>query len=653
MNNARYRRKKALFSSALALLVILAINMNLSMANNTDITLLTFLTSFVGQGILDIILFLGIDLLVYYCICDATRIILLQRFRKASVIIPAFLFSNFQIWGYSFEMTDSWELVLSNTLQLAKSLFSIAVYFLFFGVLIQKLYAVLDGICITEDYVENKSIKNRSIFVRLFVRYKQLLLTHPKRITCITLLIAFIPYIIATYPGFLTPDSVAEIFEGFGEITWTNSHLSLLNPKVLITRWHSVTYTLFIHCCLMIGKSVFNSDNVGIFIVSITHVALAITILATCVSYLIKKRVKVNLVCIIILFFCFNYPIISSFSLIVKDVSYAFLFLFFSFAMLRYINSTTNRNIVLVIVAVSGFILGTLRNEFIYEVAITFLIMSIVFRKDKIALKKGIICGAPIISLIFSYNCVLTQMGGTAPSKGEMLSVPFQQTARYLRDCPDDVNQYELQSINSVLDGDRLAELYVPRRADNVKFTYKKTVSKTDLIQYFQAWLHMFIKHPGVYLQATANQIYDFFYISPRLSGEYYNDYDYSTESMEKCNSRMINHSLNIRYPQTKRIRNFRAAYTEFSEAVFKLPIVSLLNKAGFIIWMLLLWFFYLCRRNNKIWISIGVLFLSVLLMGLLGPCGGYYFRYIWPIVVSLPIMIPLSFVSGSPDFDY
>lgn len=106
----------------------------------------------------------------------------------------------------------------------------------------------------------------------------------------------------------------------------------------------------------------------------------------------------------------------------------------------------------------------------------------------------------------------LASAAGVEPgSVKEMLSVPFQQTARYLKEYPDDVTSKERKAINKILDYDKLAEIYQPERSDHVKDTYKD--KKGGLKRYFrQAWLPMFFKHPDAYFEATLENTYGYYY---------------------------------------------------------------------------------------------------------------------------------------------
>ena len=70
------------------------------------------------------------------------------------------------------------------------------------------------------------------------------------------------------------------------------------------------------------------------------------------------------------------------------------------------------------------------------------------------------------------FNSILLPVWGITPgSKGEMLSIPFQQTARYVKEYPEDIMEQERLAIDNLLQYDKLAEAYNPSLSDPVKGT--------------------------------------------------------------------------------------------------------------------------------------------------------------------------------------
>ena len=76
--------------------------------------------------------------------------------------------------------------------------------------------------------------------------------------------------------------------------------------------------------------------------------------------------------------------------------------------------------------------------------------------------------------LVFAVEGIITQVYHVEKdSPKEMFSLPFQQTARYVKEYGDEIPGEEREVIAKVLDYDSLAEIYEPMTADPVKTTYR------------------------------------------------------------------------------------------------------------------------------------------------------------------------------------
>lgn len=114
-----------------------------------------------------------------------------------------------------------------------------------------------------------------------------------------------------------------------------------------------------------------------------------------------------------------------------------------------------------------------------------------------------------IVILLFSmllyniaYNHVFLPMMNIKPgSEREMFSVPFQQTARYVKEHSEEITTEEAEAIRGILDFDHLAELYNPEISDAVKWTYKDKADNSAKLAYIKTWIKQFIKHPLTYFE--------------------------------------------------------------------------------------------------------------------------------------------------------
>ena len=67
----------------------------------------------------------------------------------------------------------------------------------------------------------------------------------------------------------------------------------------------------------------------------------------------------------------------------------------------------------------------------------------------------------------------ISKYNAEASSMGEMLSVPLQQTARFVKYHEEDVSASDKEIIDSIVDYSILADNYDPRIADPIKGNYR------------------------------------------------------------------------------------------------------------------------------------------------------------------------------------
>lgn len=164
----------------------------------------------------------------------------------------------------------------------------------------------------------------------------------------------------------------------------------------------------------------------------------------------------------------------------------------------------------------------------------------------------------------------------------EMLSIPFQQTARYVQQYADELTDEEILAIDDVLVYDTLAQRYNPYISDPVKMPYRLRYStdkahERELLQaYFAVWAQEFTKHPLVYLEAAANNMYGFVApISYRVMGPVELNIDIDPA---------LDHSI-VDYTQPELLSPVRTLYAKTSTFVGKLPFVSLLYQPCVSLW--------------------------------------------------------------------
>ncbi len=148
----------------------------------------------------------------------------------------------------------------------------------------------------------------------------------------------------------------------------------------------------------------------------------------------------------------------------------------------------------------------------------------------------------------------------------------------------------------------------------------------------------MLVKHPGTYIQATMNNYYYFFYPGPKRFTRY--SYEYSAGIMDHVNEIIEPLGQAFSYPECT--AKLRRVEDDLMYRGKTLPGFSMLLTPAVYSWLLMLALFYGLRRKNTWAISLLFIPLAMMLMYILGPCNGTYGRYVYPVVVSAPVLIPM-----------
>ena len=209
-----------------------------------------------------------------------------------------------------------------------------------------------------------------------------------------------------------------------------------------------------------------------------------------------------------------------------------------------------------------------------------------------------------------------------------MLSIPFQQTARYSLEHKEEVTADEREKINKILDYDALAKKYKPEISDPVKGTFNKFSSKEDLDNYFKAWFQQLKKHPLTYVEATLNNVYGYFY--PFKT----NWYIYGNKFYPIINK----HGFTYRY---NNLTTLRQVLVKFAQIYPYIPIAGWFVNIGFATYRILFMLSYLIYRKKYRQLIYLTPSLVVLLVCIASPANTY-FRYAMPNIFAMPVMFAI-----------
>ena len=275
-----------------------------------------------------------------------------------------------------------------------------------------------------------------------------------------------------------------------------------------------------------------------------------------------------------------------------------------------------------------GFGMCITRNNGLYMVLPAFILLFFFLGKKRRLYAVGMVILVTVGYMGLQKEVAPRLYIGNFPSR-VFFSIPMQQTARYLKEYPDDVTKEEAKAIDGVMKYDEIADLYNPELSDPVKATYRGGhITMAKLKRYFNAWFSMFLRHPGVYIEATLHNSYGYYY-------PFHNCTVQSSYRFYTVNEPLIEESD---YHQifSAETRNQLKRYADLWSQI---PGLAQICNAGTYTWIVILLLGYLIYRKR--WKGILVLAAPALNVAICiaSPVNGLL-RYAFPLMACMPAVI-------------
>lgn len=537
--------------------------------------------------------------------------------KKKGLSILALIFSFFMLFGYSYLKIDSWNLVLGNFKMIILSIFLYFGYYFFFFHCLSYLEIILE-----RKKEKEIDVKKNKILQKFINQLEE----HPIRTSFLVLIIFWFIYIIAFYPIILSPDPSFQIKMFFNEHTKYIDWVIPINNTVYMTTHHPVVHTFLLGGCIQLGR-IMGSDNLGLFIYSIIQtITLAFTLSYT--IYYTKKLKMKNSIRILLLFIYALVPMFPFYAMSgVKDTYYTcfmILYTLFLFDLFFFYREKKLPWKFVILHTIIILLVMLFRNNGIYVILLSFPFLFFIKRLDH---KKLFVIFTISLGCYFTFTKVITPMLGISEgSIREVLSLPFQQTARYVKYHEKDLTEEDKEILDKVLGYDNLKENYQPTIADPIKNNYNKYTTNDDLKDYFKVWWKGFLKHPDTYIEATMNNVYGYFYPN---STRWYIYYKYDTRITQ-------NNLVDYHYNSLSGLRNVLSGY---GVSFPYIPGIGMISNIGFCSWILFFLVYLVIDRKKKELLIILLPSLVSLLICVASPVN-CYFRYAMPYLFMIPFLI-------------
>ena len=504
------------------------------------------------------------------------------------------------VLGYSYEVTSTGKLLWGSVPNFLISLIKISGYYYFFKTFIYYFIKFMK-----KEYISNNKI------IKKFSE-------HPYLYSFVFLSICYGIFIILYYPGIINYDNANQIKEMMGMHT---RYLDAINPisDSTLTNFNPIIHTIMLGGLFKVGYIIGNV-NFGMFLYTLIQMIIVISIYSYAIVYAVKQRIS-PIYSFIVLIILGLIPTFGYYSITaVKDTLYTAFLLLFSIKVYDFVKKDNTSKLDYLNIFLTSMLVCLFRNNGFYIVVITipFLLIS----KKKLPILGTFFL--VIISYMLFNNLLLPALGISGTSVREMLSIPFQQTARLVKLKGEEVSEEDRLVIDKILDYENLAKDYNEDLSDPVKNKYNKDAENKDLIEYFGVWFKGLIKHPIIYVDATINNITSYFY-----------PYESSWKVYHKLNRKLPEAGFDYHYNNLSTGRKIMHSYEIFTEYS---PVGLILNM-GIITWFSILVFLMLCNKNrNYIFLIPNII---SLLFCVLSPANTYY-RYIYPSLVLVICMLPL-----------
>ena len=450
---------------------------------------------------------------------------------------------------------------------------------------------------------------------------------HPYLTSIAFLTLIAVPLLYIAYPALFMGDTRRQLLQAF-------RYHQLYNK-------HPVLHTLFLRYCLAAGNRLFGSYNAGIFLSSVLQSAFIIAAMAFFVATLVKIEGARGYVAFLVpLTFVFNPRCLLFFIMVTKDTLYCAMLLFYLSLTLRVAHGRPTRvETVAWVLAALG--VGLFRRDGLYVILPVAMLLALMYRKMRVSAAALV-----VVSLAFFWcwsNVVLPAMNVAPGSPRVKYSVPFQMTAYYLVEHPEDITTEEHDTIDKVLKVDKLAAIYAQNLADPVIGVYRDECTSADRRAFFKVWFALFQRHPDTMMRGLISFKYKWLFPSKYLS--FYYNVHASDRYIAQTNEKLPYANFSMDEPQHSLLTDFIVGY----EGIIHLPGVGVLYTTFAVIFVMTFLTCYGLRKHR--WQPLAFLLMGILQVAvtLVGPTNGAYYRYTFPLVMSLPAYLTLFLKDDVP----
>jgi hypothetical protein len=553
-----------------------------------------------GWGMDTLFIFIGLGTVFY---------IARDRQKNRAVSILSAIFSTFTVIGISFSKTGNLNCIfLFGTQFLLAVVVWLGYYFVYKNCILFGIYLVENNRHIL--YNEPKTVFGTAIFK-----------AHPFGGPFILMFLLGLIWVVAFFPGTIQLDAYTQLLMKYGVLDYTG-HYPVISTEIM-------------GLCMEMGKNLFKSDAVGVFLYTFPQYCIQYLVFAYVLYIMNRMKSPILLRTFTIFWFCVA-PLFQIWGItLVKDTYYYVFFTLMICSLIEMLMDDTGgqkKSLKSTItLAVACICMTLFRNDGKYVVILSMLCVLILVKKYRRNIFMVIILS---IFAVFMVKAVYMPINNipSGPIR-ESLSIPLQQTARYVVEHADDITDEEMEVLQSVfyIDVSELPNYYNPSLSDSVKWQFIYNPNSEELTEYFKVWFRQLLRHPDTYIQAFLSQTYA--YIYPNVHVFKNETYFFYLGYGEYLHEGTINVDFGIKN------NTLRSMLMHYAYLVEKMPVFSMITSMGLYTYILLGEIIYIIASKKREKIIPIIPIILVLLVNLAAPVNGCM-RYTLPIIATMPLCI-------------
>lgn len=463
-------------------------------------------------------------------------------------------------------------------------------------------------------------------------------------LTCTIILLAWMPYYLACFPGLYVYDAVTQLYYSLG--------------IGVISSFHPLIHTYWLAGFLSLGSSFFGSYSAGFAIYTFSQML----VMSACFAFVLcslrqlcaRRFVYFFSLATVCLFPVFPILAISA----TKDSAFSALFAVFIVQLVKLCwreADFMSSRVEVIALFISSLLSGLFRNNAMILICLVLIALIFIYRFNRRFISI-ILIPCLVLLMLLGYLLPKTISQSTSNSS-EILGLPIQQIARTMLYESDSMSGDEKNSVVSMIPS---WNLYNQRIVDPIKFSGKTSqVISDDLSTFLRLWFKLGMEHPCDYIDAFVAQTEGFWnlfsnydavgttkpylefdqwaVIGPGVLGRDMGQAGYDVYEVEDIDNWIIpaKHSLlPCLLPIVRKL-----CYEPFwMKSLFFRAVTS----PALVFWSAVLLVFVSVRYRKWKLLLPTVTIIGYMMTCLLGPC--YLIRYAFPFYACAPILLSLIF---------